>query len=281
MDIGHLQIAGNHFLVVFETAAGQNHTAVDLDLHVSAVLVDDHTDHSAFSVGNQLLTGSGEPHVDGTGFHSFLAQVVVAAVEAGTGSSQAQAVLAGGDFRELSPVVIPVIGTAQLVGVGQVAFAAVSEFPVLIGGFHAGRGMIGRRNNRSVAAHGAGHPGIVLNAAFAVSADSVGIPVLELAHQGGQVLIQSVSIIGSHNELTGNCGVSAFSAFGGFFSQQHFRALLKSSNSSVGTGSAVTQHNYVILRVPRDFFISLCVTQVQSGAGNSQPCGTNGSALQE
>ena len=117
MHIGHLEVAGDHFLVVLKAAAGQHDAAVSLDLQILAVLVDDHADDAAVRVGDQLLAGRGEPHVDGTGFHSVLAQVVVAAVEAGAGGGQAQAVLAGGDFGELGPVIIPVIVPAQLVRV--------------------------------------------------------------------------------------------------------------------------------------------------------------------
>ena len=141
--------------------------------------------------------------------------------------------------------------------------------------------MLGRGNDGGIAAHGAGHPGVVLNAAFAVRAHSVGIPVLELAHQGGQVVIQAVRVVGGHNELAGHRGVAAFSAFGRFFSKQNLCTVLVRSDRRVRAGTAVTQNDYVILRVPRDGVFRFALLQFQTGGSNGNPRCANGCALQE
>ena len=257
MHIGHLQVAGDHFLIVLEAAAGQHNAAVDLDLDVGAFLVDDHADHDAVGIGDQLLAGGGEPHVDVVRLDGVLAEVEIAAVKARAGGGQAQAVLAGRDLRELVPVVVPVIGTANLVGVNQTAIGAVRLLPGGVVGFHAGRGMLNRRDQRGIAAHRADHPAVVLRAALAVRHDRLGIPVLEFAHQRGQVLVQALGIVGRHDELAGDGGVAALSALRRLLREQNPDALLAGSHSRVRAGAAVAQNHNVILRIPLDAVLLL------------------------
>ena len=257
MHIGHLQVAGDHFLIVLETAAGQHDAAVDLDLDIGAFLVDDHADHDAVGIGDQLLAGGGEPHVNVVRLDGVLAEVEIAAVKARAGGGQAQAVLAGRDLRELIPVVVPVIGPADLVGINQAAVGAVRLLPRGVVGFHAGRGMLDRRDQRRIAAHRADHPAVVLRAALAVRHDRLRVPVLELAHQRGQVLVQALSIIGRHDELTGDGGVAALSALGRLLREQNLDALLAGSHGRVRAGAAVAQNHNVILRIPLDAILLL------------------------
>ena len=141
--------------------------------------------------------------------------------------------------------------------------------------------MLDRRNDSGIAAHGAGHPGVVLGAAFAVSADGFGIPVLEFAHQGGQVIIQAVGIVSRHNELTGNGGIAALSAFGSLFSQQHLRAVFIGRDRRVGASAAVAQHDHIIFFVPCDGFFRFGVGSLQAHARHGQASRADCRAFQE
>ena len=113
-------------------------------------------------------------------------------------------------------------------------------------------GRVGRADDIRVAAQRADHPGVVAGAAFAVRADSLVIPVVELAHQGGQVGIELIRIVGGHDELTGSLGVAAFKASRGLIGQEDLRALFVRRNRRIRASAAVTENHNVILRVPRD-----------------------------
>ena len=141
--------------------------------------------------------------------------------------------------------------------------------------------MIDGGDDGRIAAHGADHPVVVLGAAFAVGADSFGIPVLELAHQGGQVVVQAVGVVGGHDELAGYRGVAAFGAFGRFLGQQDLGPVFVSGDSGVGAGSAVAQDDHVIFGVPCDLVFRPGLIHFQAGARHGQTRGANGGAFQE
>ena len=253
MDIGHLQIAADHFLIVLKTTAGKDNAAVCLDAHIGSFFIDDNADNRAVSICDQLFTRGSKPHIDITGFDSLLAQIVVAAVKTGTGSGQAQAVFAGRNLRKLCPVIIPVILSSDLVGILQAAIAAICQLPVGIGCLKTGCRMLGRGNDRRIAAHRTCHPVIIFRAALTICTNCFRIPVLEFAHKGRQIVIQPLGIICCHDELSGNRGIAAFCPFRRFFGQKNTGALLIRSDGRIGTGTAVSQDNNIIFRVPLQF----------------------------
>ena len=110
--------------------------------------------------------------------------------------------------------------------------------------------MFRRADDFRIAAHRADHPIIVFGAAVAVRAHGLIIPVLEFAHQSGQIGIELIRIIRRHNKLTRSHRIAAFKTCRGFIHQQHLSAALTGRDGRVCAGSAIAQNHNVIFAVP-------------------------------
>ena len=265
VGIRQLREASNHVLVGLKATGAQAHAAVGLDVELGAVLLDNDTDHGAGLVGDEALTSAALPHgellVVNASVDGCHAEVVVAGVKAGARGSQAQAVLRLGNLGELVPV-IHIAGTAQ-------APSVVGKNPgVLLSGLHRELvGLVGRADlgahELGVGAQGVDHPVPVASSTLAHTHEGLFVPVLELAHELGEVAIKLVSIVGGNHELAGSLRVAGLFALGCLLADENRGALLVGGNGGVCASATKTEHDDVVLGIP-----------LHIGGGSVSECGT-------
>ena len=265
VGVRQLREAGDHVLVGLKATGAQAHAAVGLDVELGAVLLDNDTNHGAGLVGDEALASAALPHgellVVNASVDGCHAEVVVAGVKAGARGSQAQAVLRLGNLGELVPVV-HIAGAAQ-------APSVVGKNPgVLLSGLHRELvGLVGRADlgthELGVGAQGVDHPVPVAGSALAHTHEGLFVPVLELAHELGEVAIKLVSVVGGNHELAGSLRVAGLFALGSLLADENRGALLVGGNGGVCASATKTKHDDVVLGIP-----------LHIGGGGVSECGT-------
>ena len=166
-----------------------------------------------------------------------------------------------GNLGELVPVV-HIAGAAQAPGV-------VGENPgVLLSGFHRELvGLVGRADlgahELGIGAQGVDHPVPVASGTFAHTHESLFVPVLELAHELGEVAVELVGVVSGDHELAGGLRVAGLFALGSLLAHENRGALLVGGNGSVCASATKAKHDNVVLGIP-----------LHIGGGSISECGT-------
>ena len=111
---------------------------------------------------------------------------------------------------------------------------------------------LGRADEIGIAAQRTSHPLPVAGSALAHAAQGLLVPVVEVAHELGEVAIELVGVVGGDDELAARLGVAGLLALGGLLAHQDLHALLVGRDGRVGAGAAQAQNHDVVLAVPGD-----------------------------
>ena len=271
IQIGELCEAGEHGAVGLETAAAHADAALCADANLGAVLLDDDAHNGAVFALDKFLAGGAVPY--GEVVTCALLNVLDKRVEVGhielSGIEQdVQACLVALELGELVPHGNP---------------AAAAHVPSVIlpdpGGVvgRADAVFVLRAGLLGVDAQDVDGPVPVLCGLVGIGAQALGIIVTIVAHETGEVGIESVGVIGGKDVLAGKTGVAAYRAFRGLFAQENLRALLVGCDCGIHASCAHAEHDNVVLLVECLLFSK----GDPSEAGSSQRGCSEGGAFNE
>ena len=173
---------------------------------------------------------------------------------------------------------IHIAGAAQAPGV-------VGENPgILLSGLH--RELVGLVSGADLGTHelgvgtqGVDHPIPVASGTLAHTHEGLFVPVLELAHELGEVAIQLLGVVGGNHELAGSLRVAGLFALGSLLAHENRGTLLVSGNGSICASATQTEDDNVVLGIP----LHIGGRSVsQSGTGNgTHGDGTHGGTLEQ
>ena len=161
------------------------------------------------------------------------------------------------ELRELCPLLGITVLAAELVGEISLGACRVPRFVL--------------NQDVRVGPHGVDEPVELLRGAVYMCPQYIGVPVGKVAHEGRQIGVHRLGVVGGLDALPGHARVAARGTLRRLVDKEHLRALVGGGNRTDAPGETHAHDHDVVLTVPSDFLGRRCVRR--ANGADARHCG--------